>query len=163
MKIVIVLQKSTLAHVQVNLWQKLSYLNKLTHFLTRDCSLNYKKNTTSEHIVYKHCFECQNKNQKKTIFVYNMLWTCIFSCNSMNNLLSFNLWFKNESFWHRFTCMSSSRNHMSSSRNQFMFNDAWPVHSRPVNLHPLFLRIGHPVFWKLGTLLFAKSRLKKTG
>ena len=35
--------------------------------------------------------------------------------------------------------------------------------NRPVNLHPLFLKIGHPAFWKSGTLLFAKSRLKKTG
>ena len=33
-------------------------------------------------------------------------------------------------------------------------------YSRPVNLHPLFLKIGCPVFWKLGTLFFFKSRLK---
>ena len=36
------------------------------------------------------------------------------------------------------------------------------VHSRPVNLHPLFLKIGHPAFWKLGTLLFEKNRVQKT-
>ena len=32
---------------------------------------------------------------------------------------------------------------------------------RPVNLHPLFLKIGHPAFWKLGTLFFEKSRVQK--
>ena len=45
--------------------------------MTRECSLNSKKNTSSEHVVNKYCFESQNKN-KKTIFVHNMFWTCIF-------------------------------------------------------------------------------------
>ena len=47
--------------LQVNLCQKLSFLNQLNHNMTWDCSLNYKKNTSSEHVVYKYCFECQNK------------------------------------------------------------------------------------------------------
>ena len=34
--------------VQVNLYQKLSYLKQLTHNITRDCSLNSKKNTSSQ-------------------------------------------------------------------------------------------------------------------
>ena len=54
---------------QVNLCQKLSFLKQLTHNMTRDCSLNSLKNTSSQHIVYKYCFECQNKNKTKTIFV----------------------------------------------------------------------------------------------
>ena len=29
---------------------------QLTHNMTRDCSLNSPKNTSSEHIVYKNCF-----------------------------------------------------------------------------------------------------------
>ena len=33
--------------------------------------------------------------------------------------------------------------------------------TRPVNLHPLFLKIGHPAFWKLGTLFFEKIRVQK--
>ena len=37
----------------------------------------YEKNTSSEHVVYKNCFECQNKN-KKTIFVHQRFWTCVF-------------------------------------------------------------------------------------
>ena len=52
-------------------------LHKLTHNMTRDCSLNSQKSTSSRHVVYKYCFECQNKN-KRTIFVHNMLSTCIF-------------------------------------------------------------------------------------
>ena len=63
--------------IQVNLFQKLSFLNQLTHNITRDCSLNSLKNTSSQHVVYKYCFECQNKNEK-TIFLHNLLWTCIF-------------------------------------------------------------------------------------
>ena len=58
-------------YLQVNLCQRLSFLNQLTHNMTRDFSLNPPKNTSSEHVVYKYCFECQNKN-KKTIFVHNM-------------------------------------------------------------------------------------------
>jgi len=57
--------------MQVNLCQKLSFLNQLTHNMTRDCSLNYKKNTGSEYVAYKYCFECQNKN-KKTILAHSM-------------------------------------------------------------------------------------------
>ena len=34
--------------------------------------------------------------------------------------------------------------------------------SRPVNLHPLFLKFGHPAFWKSGTMLFEKNRVQKT-
>ena len=38
--------------LQVNLFQKLSFLNQLTQNMTRDCSLNSPKNTSSEHVVY---------------------------------------------------------------------------------------------------------------
>ena len=63
-KLVIVVYKS----VQVNLWQKLSFLNPLTHNMTRDCSLNPPKNTSSGHVVSKYCFECQNKNKKQFLY-----------------------------------------------------------------------------------------------
>ena len=33
--------------------------------------VQYKKNTSSEQVVYKYCFECQSNN-KKPIFVHNM-------------------------------------------------------------------------------------------
>ena len=35
--------------LQVNLFQKLSFLNQLTYNMTRDCSLNSSKNTSSQH------------------------------------------------------------------------------------------------------------------
>ena len=74
----------TLTKLHVNQCQNLSFLNQLTHNLTRDCSLNSQKNTSSEHVVYKYCFECQKK-KKCTQHVLNMY----FSRNSMNNLLSY--------------------------------------------------------------------------
>ena len=49
--------------LQVNLFQKHSFLNQLTHNMTTDCSLNYKFNTWKfqaqtwgEHVVYRNCF-----------------------------------------------------------------------------------------------------------
>ena len=53
--------------IQVDLCQKLSFLNQLTHNMTKDCSLNSPKNTSSEHVFYKYCFECQNKNKKNNL------------------------------------------------------------------------------------------------
>ena len=32
---------------------------------------------------------------------------------------------------------------------------------RPVNLHPLFLKIGHPAFWKMGHPAFCKKQAEK--
>ena len=37
--------------VKVNLCQKLSFLNQLTHNIMRDCPLNDKKNTNLQHVV----------------------------------------------------------------------------------------------------------------
>ena len=49
------------------------------------------KTTSSEHVVYINCSECQNKNKKQ--FVHTTCsqhaLTLQFSCNSMNNLLSY--------------------------------------------------------------------------
>ena len=30
--------------------------------------VQYEKNTSSEHVVYKNCFECQNKNKKQFLY-----------------------------------------------------------------------------------------------
>ena len=51
--------------------------------MTKDCSLNSPKNTSSEQSVYKYCFECQKKNSNKTCS------ELVFFGNSMNNLLSY--------------------------------------------------------------------------
>ena len=54
--------------------------------MTRDCSINYKKNTSSEYVVYKYCFECQNE---KKYFCTQHVVNLYFSWNSMNNLSSY--------------------------------------------------------------------------
>ena len=73
--------------VQVNLFQKPLFLHQLTHNMTRDCSLNFPKNTSSEHVVYKNCFcFCFDiQNNICTQHVVNLY----FSGNSMNNLSSY--------------------------------------------------------------------------
>ena len=62
------LQDKLSSFLQVNIFQKPSFLHQLIHNMTRDCSLNYKENTSSEHVVYKYCFECQNKNKKQFFY-----------------------------------------------------------------------------------------------
>ena len=53
---------------------------------------------------------CNAKTKKnKTIFVHNMFWTCIFlvlklGINEQSDIILWVYWFKNECFWHRFTC-----------------------------------------------------------
>ena len=44
------------ALLQVNLFQKLSFLDQLTQNMTRYCSLYYPKNASIQHVVYKYCF-----------------------------------------------------------------------------------------------------------
>ena len=33
-----------------------------------DLPVKYMKTTSSEHVVYKNCFECQNKNKKQFLY-----------------------------------------------------------------------------------------------
>ena len=42
-----------------------------------DLPVQYMKTASSEHVVYKNCFECQNKN-KITIYVHTQL--VVFMC-----------------------------------------------------------------------------------
>ena len=79
--------ESTFEIVQVNLFQKPSFLHQLTHNMSRDCSLNSKKNASSQHVVYKYCFECQNKNKNNfcTQHVVNLYFFGEFN----ENLLSY--------------------------------------------------------------------------
>ena len=46
--------------------------------------MNSPKNTSSEHVVYKYCFDKQKKNNVCTQYVPNLY----FLRNSINNLLS---------------------------------------------------------------------------
>ena len=61
--------------VQVNIFQKLSFLNQLTHNMTRDCSIEfpqkYKFTTCCVQILF------WMSKQKKTVFVHIMFWTCV--------------------------------------------------------------------------------------
>ena len=68
--------------IQVNLFQKPSFLHQLTLNMTIDCSLNSPKNTSS-HVVYKNCFRFDIQNNICTQHVMNLS----FLGNSMNNLL----------------------------------------------------------------------------
>ena len=77
--------------VQVNIFQKHSFLNQLTRNMTTDCTLNYHFSTWKflsqnmsrtcwEHVAYINCFECQNKNKKQfwytpcSWYVLDMFW-----------------------------------------------------------------------------------------
>ena len=92
--------------LQINLFQKPSFLHQLTHNMTRDCSLNSPKDTSSEHVVYKNCFFAFVLTFK-TLFVHCMFYTCIFREFNEQSLVILWVvnWFKNESFWHRFICI----------------------------------------------------------
>ena len=68
--------------VQVNLCKKF----QLTYNMMRDCSFNSPKNTSSEHVVYKYCFECQNK---KNNFCTQHVLNLYFLGNSTNTLLPY--------------------------------------------------------------------------
>ena len=56
-----------------------------------ELQVQYKKNTSSEHVGYKNCFECQNKNKKQYLYAtcselgIFLYWTR----DSMNNLSSY--------------------------------------------------------------------------
>ena len=73
--------------VQVNLCQKLSFLNQLTQTMRRDCSLNSKKirvnNILCTKIIFCFCFDILNNIC--TLDVVNLY----FSWNSMNNLSTY--------------------------------------------------------------------------
>ena len=74
--------------LQVNLCQKLSFLHLLTHNMTTDCSLNYKKYKFSTCCVHK-LFWMSKKKQRNNLCTQHVL-NLNFSCNSMNSLLSYN-------------------------------------------------------------------------
>ena len=86
--------------IQVNLCQNLSFLNQLTHNMTRDCSLNSPKNTSLDHVVYK-----------KSFFVFVLTFKTIFfwEFNEQSLVILWVNWFKYKSFWKRFTCTVESR------------------------------------------------------
>ena len=69
--------------VQVYRFQKPSFLHQLTLNMTRDCSLNSTKNTSSQKLFLFVCFDIQNNICTQHVVVL------YFSGNSMNNLSSY--------------------------------------------------------------------------
>ena len=69
--------------IQVNLCEKLSFLNQLTHNMTKDCSFNSPKFRTC--CVQKLCFCFDIQNNICTQHVLKLY----LSCHSMNNLSSY--------------------------------------------------------------------------
>ena len=75
----------SVALVQANLCQKhLCSDQLLDKRLFNDLPVQYIKTTSSEHVVFINCSECQNKKQSSELVVF-MYWTG----KSMNNLLSY--------------------------------------------------------------------------
>ena len=93
--------------LQVNLFQKPSLLHHLTHNMTRDCSLNSQKNTSSQHVVYKNCFLFLFGHSKQ--YLYTTCCELVFfrEFDEQSLVILWVNWFKNESFWKRFTCIRS--------------------------------------------------------
>ena len=85
--------------VQVNLFQKASFLHQVTHNMTRDCSLNSPKKFRTccvQKLVFVLTF--------KTIFVHNLSELVFFrEFNEQSLVLFWVNWFKNERFWHKLT------------------------------------------------------------
>ena len=121
-------KKAKLFLVQVNLCQKHSFLNQLTHNMMTDCSLIYNFSTRQiQNMLWtKHFLNAKTK----TIFVHNMFWTFNFlllksGINKQSVDILWVNWFKNECFWHRFTykcCIQHVRkgNFVSNSPTDMM-------------------------------------------
>ena len=90
--------------LQINLFQKHSFLHQLTHNMTKrlfiELGVLYMKTTSSEHVVYINCSEYQYKNEQQ--FVYTIMYTlCMF-------------W-----FWNHKTCLYLTWKHVSRILFQF--------------------------------------------
>ena len=96
-----------------------------------DFRLQYKKNTCSEHVVYKNWFFVFVL-AFKTILVHNMSWTCIFfalksGINEQSVVILWVNWLKNKCFWHKFTCTVTfgQNNQWSDSIKSIICSNQW--------------------------------------
>ena len=76
-------------------------MHQLTHNTTGDCSMNSAKNTSSQHVVYKNCCFCFCFDIQKNICTSHVFFR---KFNGQYLVILWVNWFKNESFWKRFTC-----------------------------------------------------------
>ena len=91
--------------LQVNLRQKLSFLNQLTHNRVRDCSLSFPRKIQAHNMLCTKIVFLIFVLIFKTVFVFFL--NLYFSLNSMSNLLSYCglfSWCENKSFYQRYTC-----------------------------------------------------------
>ena len=83
--------------------------------MTTDCSLNYEFNTwklQAQNILRTCCvhnFVFVFVLTMRTIYVHNMFWACNFHVlnsqfNEQSVIILWVSWYKNKSFWQRFTC-----------------------------------------------------------
>ena len=89
-----------LCNVQVNLFQKPSFLHQLNNNMKRDCSLNFPKKLkfrTSYVQKLFFCFDIKNNICTQCVLVF---WG---GFNEQSFVILWVNWLKNESFWHRFT------------------------------------------------------------
>ena len=84
-------------------------MHQLTDNMIKECLLNCEFSTSSEHVAYINCYECQNKSNKQfvnttsTELAIIKYWTCNLMNESVVILRVF--WYKNKCFWQRYTCM----------------------------------------------------------
>ena len=84
--------------------------------MTRECSLNSPKNTSSEHVVYKISFLFMFWHSKQYLYTTCSELVCFREFNEQSLIILWVNWFKNKSFWHRFTCTSLTHAYQDSNR-----------------------------------------------
>ena len=132
-------RNKTFLFLQVNLFQKHSFLNQLTHDMTTDCSLipNFTtRKIQAQNMLYTKivfCFGIQSN------FPTNIVLACIFlvlksGISEQSVVILWVNWFKNECFWDRFTCnLNSSKILNQVGFELFNFSRIYLVCSGMVN------------------------------
>ena len=75
--------------IQINLFQKYSFLHQSTHNMTSDCSLNYEFSTRKIQVQNMLCTKIGLNVKTKNNFCAQHALNLYFSCNSINNLSSY--------------------------------------------------------------------------
>ena len=101
-----ILPKNTLKNQEspfLQVIQKPSFLHQLTNNMTKD-SFNSPIKKSSQHVVYKNCFFFFWYSKQ---YLYTTCSELVFfgEFNEQSLVILWVNWCKNESFWHRFTCI----------------------------------------------------------
>ena len=114
--------------IQVNLFQKASFLHQLTRNMTRDCSLNSLKNTSSEHVVFKNCFMLLFWHSKQHLYTTCSILVFFGEINEQSLVILWVNWCKNESFLKRFTCHSGLELWFREKKESNFVQKTWKHH-----------------------------------